>query len=106
VVAIRYHNVLCALKLSKPTISIGYSPKHDVLMAEMGLAGFCQDVSTLDIGELTTMFTELESRSTELRKTLRESNAEKAMLVEDLFAELSATLFPHAEPASAGALSH
>ena len=25
VVATRYHNVMCALKLSKPTISLGYS---------------------------------------------------------------------------------
>ena len=37
VVAIRYHNVMCALKLSKPTLSLSYAPKHDVLMAGMGL---------------------------------------------------------------------
>ena len=101
VVAIRYHNILCALQLSKPTISIGYSPKHDVLMAEMGLPEFCQAVSTLDIAELTKLFTELDSRSAELRRTLLEHNAAKSRLVEDLFAELSATLFPPAEPASA-----
>ncbi len=101
VVAIRYHNILCALQLSKPTISIGYSPKHDVLMAEMGLPEFCQAVSTLDIGELTKLFTELDSRSAELRRTLLEHNAAKSRLVEDLFAELSATLFPPAEPAPA-----
>jgi len=93
VVAIRYHNIVCALRLSKPTISIGYSPKHDALMAEMGLADFCQDVNTLDIGDLTALVVELESRSNELRKTLRERNAEREMLVEDLFAELSASLF-------------
>ncbi len=38
VVATRYHNVVCALKLSKPTISIGYSPKNTALMADMGLS--------------------------------------------------------------------
>jgi polysaccharide pyruvyl transferase WcaK-like protein len=42
VVATRYHNVLCALKLSKPTLSIGYATKNDVLMAGMGLGEFCQ----------------------------------------------------------------
>ena len=78
VVAIRYHNVLCALKLSKPTISIGYSPKHDVLMAEMGLPEFIQAVSTLDVDELKKLFTELENRSAELRQTLVERNAAKA----------------------------
>jgi polysaccharide pyruvyl transferase WcaK-like protein len=101
VVAIRYHNILCALQLSKPTISIGYSPKHDVLMAEMGLPEFCQAVSTLDIDELTKLFTELESRSAELQRTLLEHNAAKSRLVEDLFAELSAILFPPAESVSA-----
>jgi len=101
VVAIRYHNILCALKLSKPTISIGYSPKHDVLMTEMGLSEFCQSVSTLDISELTKLFTELEHRSGQLRQEIMERNAAKARLIDDLFEELSATLFPPAEPAYA-----
>ena len=70
VVAIRYHNVLCALKLSKPTIAIGYSPKHDALMADMGLPEFCQAVNALDIDQLIKLFTELESRSAELRQTM------------------------------------
>jgi polysaccharide pyruvyl transferase WcaK-like protein len=102
VVAIRYHNILCALKLSKPTISIGYSPKHDVLMADMGLAEFCHDVNTLDIDQLIKMYSELEHRSAELRRTLTERNAIKIRLVDDLFAELSARLFPSAEPVPAG----
>ena len=101
VVAIRYHNILCALKLSKPTISIGYSPKHDVLMAEMGLAEFCQSVSTLDISELTKLFTELESHSVELRQEMLERNAAKARLLDGQCAELSARLFPSAEPVRA-----
>ena len=102
VVAIRYHNILCALKLSKPTISIGYSPKHDVLMADMGLAEFCQDVNTLDIDQLIKMYAEMEHRSAELRQTLMERNAAKIRLVDDLFAELSARLFPSAGPVQAG----
>ena len=28
IIATRYHNLVAALKLSKPTIAIGYSPKH------------------------------------------------------------------------------
>ena len=41
VVGTRYHIVLAALKLSKPTIAVGYSAKHEVLMADMGLEDFC-----------------------------------------------------------------
>jgi polysaccharide pyruvyl transferase WcaK-like protein len=102
VVAIRYHNVLAALQLSKPTIAISYSPKHDVLVAEMGLPEFCMAVNALDVSDLIKLFTELESRSAELRQTLTERNAEKTRLIGDLFAELSAALFGSAEPSPAG----
>ena len=95
VVAIRYHNLICAARLSKPTISIGYSPKHDVLMADMGLGDFCEAVSVLDIDELIERFTELEKRSPELRETMRERNATKGQLLDQCFAELSSTLFPN-----------
>jgi polysaccharide pyruvyl transferase WcaK-like protein len=94
VVAIRYHNVLCSLKLSKPTISIGYSPKHDVLLADMGLGDFIQDVSTLDVDELKKRFTELESRSAELQQIVAERNAAKAELLAAQFRKLSTLLFP------------
>ena len=68
VVATRYHNVLCALKLAKPTLSIGYAPKFDALMAEMGLAEFCQSARSLDVDRLIKQFTELESRSAQLQQ--------------------------------------
>jgi polysaccharide pyruvyl transferase WcaK-like protein len=54
VVATRYHNVICALKMGKPTISIGYQEKNDVLLAEMGLAEFCQHIERLDVELLKT----------------------------------------------------
>ena len=98
VVASRYHNVLCALKLAKPTLSVGYAEKFDVLMAEMGLAEFCQSARSLDVDRLIRQFTELESRSGQLRETLTERSAAKVRLVDHQFAALSAKLFPQAEP--------
>jgi polysaccharide pyruvyl transferase WcaK-like protein len=59
VVATRYHNVVCALKLGRPTVSIGYADKNDVLMAEMGLRGFCQHVERLDVDLLIEQFSRL-----------------------------------------------
>jgi polysaccharide pyruvyl transferase WcaK-like protein len=94
VVATRFHNVVCALKLAKPTLSIGYAAKHDVLMADMGLSRFCQSIKSLDVSQLIEQFTELESQSAQLRLMIRERNAAKARLVERQFAELSAVLFP------------
>jgi polysaccharide pyruvyl transferase WcaK-like protein/SAM-dependent methyltransferase len=94
VVATRYHNVMCALKLEKPVISIGYAAKNAAIMADAGLADFCQHTNTLDVDRLIQQFTELESRSAEVRKTIAERNAGNARLLDQQFAELSALLFP------------
>jgi len=93
VVAIRYHNILCAVRLCKPTISIGYSPKHDVLMTDMGLDDFREAVSSLDVDELIQRFIELETRSADLRQKMMARNATKGEQLEEGFAELSAALF-------------
>ena len=100
VVATRYHNVLYALKLARPTVAIGYAAKHDDLMAEMGMSRYIQPARALDVARLIEQFTELESRSAELRLMLRENIAAKAELVDDQFAALSAVLFPAAAPRS------
>jgi len=94
VVATRYHNVVCALRLSKPTVSIGYAAKHDILMADMGLSEFCQSVVSLDVDRLIEQFTDLESRASELKRTMAERNAAKAHDLEHQFAVLSSLLFP------------
>jgi polysaccharide pyruvyl transferase WcaK-like protein len=61
VVATRYHNVVCALKMGRPTVSIGYADKNDVLMAEMGLRGFCQHIERLDLDLLKDQCTQVLS---------------------------------------------
>ena len=98
-VATRYHNVVCALRLSKPTISIGYSTKHDVVMQDMGLSEFCQSLRSLDVDRLIKQFMDLESRSLELTQVLVERNKAKMEEIDDQFALLSSVLFrPANEP--------
>jgi len=74
-------------------LSISYAMKHDLLMADMGLAQFCQFANTFDVDRLIEQFTELKSRSAELTQAMAERNAEKASLLDQQFAELSALLF-------------
>ena len=100
IVATRYHNVLCALKVSTPTLSVGYAAKNEALMADMGLGEFCQSARSVDVDLLIKQFTELENRSAELRQTLLERSAAKGQGVEHQFAKLSALLFPVREPTS------
>lgn len=59
VVATRFHNVVAALMLGRPVLSIGYAKKNDVLLADMGLGAFCQHVETFDLQRLQMQFTEL-----------------------------------------------
>ena len=90
-----------ALKLSKPTLSIGYAAKHNALMADMGLSEFCQSARSLDVDRLIEQFKELESSSRQLRQTMLERNAEKARRLDYQFAELSKLLFPARGPVGA-----
>ena len=53
VVATRFHTVVCALMLTRPTISLGYAAKNDVLMRDVGLGDYCQHAETFDLGTLT-----------------------------------------------------
>lgn len=99
VVATRYHNVLCGLKLGKPTISIGYSAKHDALMADAGLSEFSQSARAINIGRLKEQFTELERRAPEIRLALARHTLAKAPALDQHFAVLSALLFGSQGPA-------
>jgi polysaccharide pyruvyl transferase WcaK-like protein len=93
VVATRYHNVLCALKACRPTVSIGYAAKNDVLMASMGLHEFVQQARALDLDRLIAQFTELEQRSAQLQRVLAERNVETRERLERQFEALSSALF-------------
>jgi polysaccharide pyruvyl transferase WcaK-like protein len=93
VVATRFHNVMCALKLGKPTISLGYAAKNISLMEDMGQAEFVQSANTLDVGRLIEQFTEAERRSAQLRAVMAERTAANARLLDQQFARLSELLF-------------
>jgi polysaccharide pyruvyl transferase WcaK-like protein len=99
VVAIRYHNVISALKLSKPTLSLSYATKHDVLMAGVGLSEFCLPARTVDLDQLKERFTQLQARSAELRAAVSERNATTMGQADRQFALLSALLLPGSIPA-------
>lgn len=95
IVATRYHNVICALRLAKPTISLGYGAKHDALMSQMGLAEYCQDARALDVDRLIGQFADIQSRSVELRPAIAERSEALAREVAGQFKYLSALVIPH-----------
>ncbi|WP_326727463.1 polysaccharide pyruvyl transferase family protein [Streptomyces phaeochromogenes] len=101
VVATRYHNLVCALKVGTPTLALSYAAKSDALMDRMGLAAYCHPAREVDAGQLLEQFRALEKRSAELRRTLTERNLTAARQLEDQFTALTAALFPAADHAHA-----
>ena len=88
-VCTRYHNVVAALKLSKPTIAIAYSTKHTALMADMGMPEFARPARSLDADDLIAQFEELELRAPQLRRDLLERNVERRRELDEQFKVLS-----------------
>ncbi|MEU6457110.1 polysaccharide pyruvyl transferase family protein [Streptomyces sp. NPDC047065] len=94
VVATRYHNLVCALKVGTPTLALSYSAKSDALMARMGLAPYCHPAREVDAEHLLEQFRELEKRSAELRLALAERKEAAVRRLERQFTVLTAALFP------------
>jgi len=94
VVGARYHNVVSGLRLSKPTISVGYSLKHDALMADMGVPEFALSARSVSAQQLIERFTELQSRSSEVCRTLDARRQLKQEELEGQFEDLAVLLRP------------
>ncbi|MDJ1131472.1 polysaccharide pyruvyl transferase family protein [Streptomyces iconiensis] len=101
VVATRYHNLICSVKVGTPTLALSYSAKSDALMDRTGLGAYCHPAREVDTERLLGQFRELEQRSTELRLALSEQNRAAVRRVEDQFTALTAAVFPAAEADSA-----
>jgi polysaccharide pyruvyl transferase WcaK-like protein len=74
VVATRFHNIVCALKLGKPTISLGYAEKNDLLLTDMGLGEFCQHIERVDLELLSQQFQTLASNRGIYAQRISETN--------------------------------
>jgi polysaccharide pyruvyl transferase WcaK-like protein len=73
VVATRFHNVVCALKLARPIISIGYEAKNDAVMTDFGLGQFCQTIEDLDLERLETHLAELLKNKDHYKAIIRQN---------------------------------
>lgn len=94
IVATRYHNIVCALRLGKPTVSIGYAAKNDVLMAEVGMADACQRVESVDVSRLIDQFRAVTARRDVLQPLMDEHSRVTRQLLGRQGAALAAAVFP------------
>jgi polysaccharide pyruvyl transferase WcaK-like protein len=96
IVATRYHNVMCALKLCKPTIALGYSRKFESLIGDFGLGDFNMYADRIDSDKLTEMFRHLDKRRAEVTGLMKQQNAANHRALDEQFALLATVLLPAA----------
>jgi polysaccharide pyruvyl transferase WcaK-like protein len=72
VVATRFHNILLALVLNKPVISISFHHKCASLMEEMGLSEYCQDINHMSGDRLIEQFQDLVRNADKLKPVIRQ----------------------------------
>ena len=75
VLATRFHNVLTALLLEKPVISVSHMSKNDQLMASIGLSEYCMPLDDITLEQVVARFRQLEREAASLRLRIREKKA-------------------------------
>jgi polysaccharide pyruvyl transferase WcaK-like protein len=86
VVATRFHNILLALMLTKPVVSIAFHHKCVSLMSEMGLSQYCQDIHHLDVEKLITQFSDLVKKQDELKPLIKQKTEEFRRTLDEQYA--------------------
>lgn len=75
VVASRYHNVVCALRMGRPVISLSYAAKNDALLDDAGLSDYCHHIETFDVESVKLQIMEMLANRAELSKRVVEGVA-------------------------------
>jgi polysaccharide pyruvyl transferase WcaK-like protein len=90
VIASRFHNLICALRLARPTVSIGYASKSRQLMQELSLDGYCQEIDHLDGSRLVAQVRAAQQNQEALVAQIRRGTAEYADEVRSLLEQVAA----------------
>ena len=85
VVATRFHNIVLALLLKKPVISISFHHKCASLMEEMGLSDYCQDINHMDAGRLIEQFQDVERNAEKLKTVIRQKVEESRKALDEQY---------------------
>jgi len=90
VIASRFHNLICALRLARPAVSIGYATKSRHLMQALGLDGYCQDIEHLNASRLVAQVRAAQQNQDALAAQIRHGTAKYADEVSSLLEQVAA----------------
>ena len=85
VVATRFHNILLALLLNKPVISISFHHKCTSLMSEMGLSEDCHDINHMNADRLIEQFQDVERNAEKLKTVIRQKVEESRKALDEQY---------------------
>lgn len=98
VVATRFHNLIFALKLAKPTIALSYARKIDSLMTDLGQGEYCLPAWPIDVETLKALFTDVETRRDDISREVAKAVDERSRAARAQLNELSDVLFKGYQP--------
>jgi polysaccharide pyruvyl transferase WcaK-like protein len=90
VIPSRFHNLICALRLARPTVSAGYAPKNHELMLALGLDEYSQTMEHLDGEKLVAQIRGARSNAEGLTAKIRRGTSEYSDEVESLLERVAA----------------
>ena len=94
VVATRFHNVLLAMLLDKPVISISFHHKCASLMGAMGLSAYSHDIHSMNVDRLIEQFGDLENNAEKVKAQIRRKTAEFRDALDEQYAVIFQDVFP------------
>ena len=85
VVATRFHNVLLALLLNKPVISISFHHKCSSLMRQMKLSEYCHEIHQIDADRLIEQFQKVERDREAVKRVIGQGVDEARAALDDQY---------------------
>jgi polysaccharide pyruvyl transferase WcaK-like protein len=102
VIASRFHNLICALRLARPTVSVGYAAKNRYLMEALDVDGFSQEIMQLDADQLVAQVRAARENSEAVTALIRRGSVKWAEEVRCLMERVATETFGLPAPQSPG----
>jgi polysaccharide pyruvyl transferase WcaK-like protein len=100
VIATRFHNVVAALMMNRPVISLGYAAKNQDLLERMGLKELSFGVEDFEPDAVAEKVDGVLANAKAHRKNLSFRNAEYRALLHDQYERVGPVLARHGRPSS------
>lgn len=89
VIASRFHNLIRALRLARPTVPAGYAKKNHHVMEALGLEAYSRDLADVDASSLVAQIRAAREDAGSLTNRIRRGPSEYADEVESLLQQVA-----------------